>query len=104
MSRLAPRLFTLCSATSFVLCVAVCALWVRGHWVMDIWLHETPWRAGSREWGLSSSIGQLNLIRSGVDNAAGWGNRYGLSGGDGRWHGRSQGASWHVFNSYSVNR
>jgi hypothetical protein len=28
MRRLAPRLFTLCSALSLVLCVAVCAAWV----------------------------------------------------------------------------
>ena len=31
MRRLARHLFTLCSAVSLVLCVAVCALWVRSY-------------------------------------------------------------------------
>src|SRR5687768_14703719 len=35
MRRLARRLFTLCSALSLLLCVAVCVLWVRSYWVAD---------------------------------------------------------------------
>ena len=35
MTRLAPRLFTLCSAASLLLCVAVGVLWVRSYWVAD---------------------------------------------------------------------
>src|SRR5687768_10735645 len=37
MRRLARHLFTLCSAVSLVLCVAVCVLWVRSHFRAD-WL------------------------------------------------------------------
>ena len=36
MKRLARMLFTLCSAASLVLCVAVCVLWVRSYWAADI--------------------------------------------------------------------
>jgi hypothetical protein len=36
MHRLVPRLFTLASAVSFVMCVAVCALWVRGYRYADL--------------------------------------------------------------------
>ena len=35
MRRLARRLFTFCSAVSLLLCVAVCVLWARSHWVSD---------------------------------------------------------------------
>src|SRR5688500_10563560 len=35
MRRVARHLFTLCSAVSLVLCVAVCVLWVRSYWVSD---------------------------------------------------------------------
>ncbi len=35
MRRLARRLFTVCSAVSLVLCVAVCVLWGRSYWVQD---------------------------------------------------------------------
>ena len=35
MRRLPRRLFTLCSALSLLLCVAVCALWVRSHFQAD---------------------------------------------------------------------
>ena len=35
MRRLARRVFTLCSAASLVLCVAVCVLWVRSYWALD---------------------------------------------------------------------
>jgi hypothetical protein len=34
MRRVARRVFTLCSAASLLICVAVCALWVRGHFVV----------------------------------------------------------------------
>jgi hypothetical protein len=36
MRRLARRLFTLCSAASLVLCVAVCVLWMRSYWRRDV--------------------------------------------------------------------
>ena len=36
------RLFTLCSLLSLVLCVAVCALWVRSYWVADVVFPVTP--------------------------------------------------------------
>jgi hypothetical protein len=39
MKRLARHLFTLCSAASLLLCVAVCVLWVRGYWRID----EVKW-------------------------------------------------------------
>jgi hypothetical protein len=35
MRRLARRLFTLCSAVSLLLCVAVCVLWVRSHLIAE---------------------------------------------------------------------
>src|SRR4051794_25136909 len=35
MGRLARHLFTLCSAVSLLLCVAVCALWVRSYHLAD---------------------------------------------------------------------
>ena len=35
MRRPARRLFTLCSAASLLLCVAVCVLWARSHFVVD---------------------------------------------------------------------
>ena len=35
MCRFTRRLFTLCSAASLLLCVAVCVLWVRSKWVRD---------------------------------------------------------------------
>jgi hypothetical protein len=47
MRRLARHLFTLCSAASLLLCVAVCALWVRSYWVGESLgrLHERgQWR------------------------------------------------------------
>ena len=45
------RLFTLCAAASLVLCVAVCALWVRSYWVgySGIVRHETLTADGYRE-------------------------------------------------------
>lgn len=38
MTRLAPRLFTLCSALSLLLCVAVCVLWVRSYVAFEAFL------------------------------------------------------------------
>jgi colicin import membrane protein len=35
MRRLLRNAFTICSAISLVLCVAVCVLWVRSYWVTD---------------------------------------------------------------------
>lgn len=44
MKRLARHLFTLCSALSLVLCVALCAVWVRSYFARDGLgrLHYTP--------------------------------------------------------------
>src|SRR5687767_13374363 len=36
MRRLARRLFTLCSAVSLAMCVAVCVLWLRSYRAMDL--------------------------------------------------------------------
>ena len=36
MRRLTRHLFTLCSAVSLLLCVAVCVLWVRSYWWCDL--------------------------------------------------------------------
>src|SRR5688572_10735000 len=35
MRRILRHLFTLCSALSLLLCVAVCVLWVRSYWLKD---------------------------------------------------------------------
>ena len=45
------RLFTLCSALSLLLCVAVCALWVRGCFAGDIFFREEfAGEGGSTVW------------------------------------------------------
>ena len=74
---------------------------------MDVLIMETPWQTtpgvACRQTVFSSTINQLNVIRSGVDGPGGsW--SYGLLGGDGRWHFSSRPASRHVFNDYAVNR
>lgn len=51
MRRLARRLFTLASAASLLLCVAVGALWVRNYWVYD----ALYWKPVQGEWNLSLS-------------------------------------------------
>ncbi len=45
MRRFARRLFTLCSALSLVLCVAVCVLWGRSYWVQD----TLTWSSGQHD-------------------------------------------------------
>ena len=44
MRRLARRLFTLCSALSLLLCVAVCVLWVWSYWQRYDLRHTAPER------------------------------------------------------------
>src|SRR5687767_2128357 len=41
MRRLARRVFTLCSAVSLLLCVAVSVLWVRSYWTTDFVFRTT---------------------------------------------------------------
>jgi hypothetical protein len=48
MKRLARHLFTLCSAVSLVLCVALCVLWVRSYWAYDDWNYTGPPRTARR--------------------------------------------------------
>jgi hypothetical protein len=47
MRRLARHLFTLCSALSLVLCIAVCVLWVRSYHMTEQvnWRNAGGWRA-----------------------------------------------------------
>ena len=66
MRRLARRLFTLCSAVSLLLCVAVCVLWVRSFWVKDSLSREVRQR-GQRHysqaaWSVRSECGGI-LVR-----------------------------------------
>src|SRR5687768_15725433 len=114
MRPLTRQLFTFCTAASLVLFVIVCLLWVRGHFAMDMLIRESPWLAKPgtpcRQTVLSSTIGQLNLIRGGVDvdgrrgpDARGGAWRYGLMYGDGEWRLVTIGPSWHSF-VYSFNR
>src|SRR5688500_108199 len=44
MRRPARRLFTLCSAVSLLLCVAVCVLWARSYFVRDVIEYDAPTR------------------------------------------------------------
>jgi hypothetical protein len=60
MRRLARHLFTLCSAVSLLLCVAVCVLWVRSCRVQDDVIHD---RSGVRQIGLGTRTGQVALCR-----------------------------------------
>ena len=48
MPAVRRRLFTLCSALSLLLCVAVCVLWVRSYWVEDWVKYHGPDVAGLR--------------------------------------------------------
>ena len=59
MRRLVRRLFTLGSAVSLLLCVAVCVLWVRSHAVADVWLRQTA----DVEHEIRSDRGQLAYRR-----------------------------------------
>ena len=53
------RLFTLCSALSLLLCVAVCGLWVRSYQVGD-WVGRDEWMMQA---GFSSALGRLSYQR-----------------------------------------
>jgi hypothetical protein len=60
MRRLARHLFTLCSAVSLVLCVAVCVLWVRSYVTFDSYARygytPTSGTAGRSWWWVVESI------------------------------------------------
>src|SRR5688572_23863183 len=60
------RLFTLLSALSLLLFVAVCVLWVRSHFTFDhfVWYYDDdaqPERWETRTTALESSAGEINL-------------------------------------------
>ena len=67
MRRLARHLFTLCSAVSLLLCVAVCVLWVRSYYAADSfgWEYADDER-GSRSVGMVSSRAPHSGHRSGL--------------------------------------
>ena len=86
MGRLARWLFTLCSAASLVLCVAVCVLWVRTYKTAESldWYpsFEEP-REGTQDstrqvkWGASVARGSISVSRVeyGPWGNPGWGRR-----------------------------
>jgi hypothetical protein len=57
--RFARHLFTLCSAVSLLLCVAVCVLWVRSYSAFDLW----AWQPNGAYFEISSSAGVLRVGR-----------------------------------------
>jgi len=100
-------LFNIAAILSLLLLLATCFLWVRGHWRMDMLSNNSAAQPGDpdsiRVTTLSSTINQVNFIRSGSDGPGGpWGS-YGVTAGDGCWHLVTIGASWHVFDEYSFS-
>ena len=83
---MARRLFTLCSALSLLLCVAVCVLWVRSYWVSDfLQRHDrrtTNGRLIQRTWFVMTGSGGVGVGRTQNDHplwllgamSAGWPN------------------------------
>ena len=65
------RLFTCFSALSLLLCVAVCALWVRSHWVGHTWQVELGSGVRQRLIAVSSAAGKLRLSLDHAEPAAG---------------------------------
>src|SRR4051812_36795717 len=65
LRRVLRHLFTPCAAASLVLCVAVCAMWVRGQWVGDRveWYTENnqPNHAEWRDLWLDSEAGAFSF-------------------------------------------
>ena len=60
MRRLARLLFTLCSAVSLVLCLAVCVLWVRSYWIEDVFTRVSrPSPEAMLDVRLTSAAGRL---------------------------------------------
>jgi hypothetical protein len=57
MRRFVRHLFTLCSALSLLLCVAVCVLWVRSHGLTD----KVVWRRIDGERSIRSAEGRILL-------------------------------------------
>jgi hypothetical protein len=78
VKRLSRHLFTICSAASLVLCVAVCVLWVRSYWVGDTFRKRTASNAERivewRDLRFYSGAGGLSFSR-----------RYGRETGDAVW-------------------
>ena len=57
--RLARHFFTLCSATSLLLCVAVCVMWVRSLWVTDSYIRGGIWEPDT--WNLVNTRGEIGV-------------------------------------------
>lgn len=58
MRRVFRHLFTICSALSLLLCVAVCVLWVRTHHEE----HRVSFEAGRERYTISSGHGRITLF------------------------------------------
>ncbi len=63
MKRLARHLFTLCSAMSLLLCLALCVLWARSHWVQDVVGLSGTGEAGRTSYVLASAGGRVGVER-----------------------------------------
>src|SRR4051794_16006021 len=64
--RIAHHVFTIISALSLLLCIAVCALWARGYWTAD-WFKYQMLDASANHWtgyALSSQLGTLYVSYS----------------------------------------
>jgi hypothetical protein len=57
------RLFTILSALSLLLCVAVCVLWVRSYWVGDDFVVRNPIDDGAISW---QRVTDIRLGRGGI--------------------------------------
>src|SRR5688572_21819176 len=82
MRRLARYAFTVCSAASLLLCVALCVLWVRSYWQRDNLGGHTRqrpdgWQRGGYVYSAGGIIGcdwwfRQNTRRRGTGFEAGW--------------------------------
>jgi hypothetical protein len=63
MRRVARHLFTLCSAASLLLCVAVGVLWVRSHWAQDVVALLGTGEGGRTSHVFASAGGRLGVER-----------------------------------------
>jgi hypothetical protein len=70
MRRTARRLFTLCSAASLLLCVAVCVLWARSYWVVDMAQHVAVRDSRTRLISVRSDTGRVVLFAGSTPGAA----------------------------------
>ena len=71
MRRLARRLFTLCSAASLLLCVAVGVLWLRSYWVGEDFSHGAPGHVLPMMWYVTRARRRL-LMRRGLCRRCGY--------------------------------